>query len=181
MDQTERELLDGEVRKLRADINDVRSQMRSVLTVLTVLVVVPVPILVALSLWAGAYREVADRGAEVEDATLTSLASLPGQASEAGNVTVQVFAVLTIVAMVVVVVAALAMLGVRTAVPAAAATGALALLWIGLMIVVVLSGGGGYIGKLGVAAEAGAWWPAATALWTALGIWLVRHLRVGRT
>ena len=176
MDETRTEL-EGEVRRLREQLGALHSQMRSVATVLTVLVVAPVPVLVALSMWSPAYRPETDRDHVVGAAVVKPLLALPGEAADAGNGVVQVFAVLTIITLVAMFVAAVVVVGVRSLIPAAAVTGAVTVLWIGLLFVVRLSGGGGYIGELGVELDAGAWWPGAACLWTAVGIWLLRRLR----
>ena len=174
MDETRTEL-EGEVRRLREQLGALHSQMRSVATVLTVLVVAPVPVLVALSMWSPAYRPETDRDHVVGAAVVKPLLALPGEAADAGNGVVQVFAVLTIITLVAMFVAAL--VGAFSLIPAAAVTGAVTVLWIGLLFVVRLSGGGGYIGELGVELDAGAWWPGAACLWTAVGIGLLRRLR----
>ncbi|MGH9212430.1 MAG: hypothetical protein ACRD2C_17390 [Acidimicrobiales bacterium] len=166
-----------ELRALRVEVSEIRSQLRILVTAVAGAGALGMVVLVGLSLWAGSYREVSESGDEIEDAAMTSLAGLPGQASDAENGVVQLFAVLTIVALLGVVAAALAMLGGASVVPSRIAVATLVVVWIVLRLVVSASGEGGSIDDLGVGAAAGAWWPAAAALWAAAGTSLVHRAR----
>jgi hypothetical protein len=165
---------ESELRRLRYEVAEIRGQLRALFAALASL---PVVLLVALSLFGSAYREVDENEEEIEDAGTLSLVDLPGQASDLDNGAVQVVAILTILAAIALAIAAVVLLGTRRTRPALAAAAALGLTWLVLQLLVGASGGDGAVGDLGADAGAGAWWPLAAAAWAVAGCWWMGRTR----